>query len=242
MMTTLSRKQREIKQREGRILEVARDMLMQGGYLSLNMDKIATALEYSKGTIYQHFACKEDIILELANQTQQKRLELFRRAAEFRGRPRERLSAVGYAAELFVRLYPGHFNVEQIVRAASIWEKTTEKRRNIMRSCEAGCMGVVSGIIREGVAQRDLQLPKGLAPEDIVFGLWAMTFGGFSIIATSDSLEDLGIREPFEAIRQNITRVLDGYHWRPLSTEHDYDLVLQRIREEVFADESLSPA
>jgi AcrR family transcriptional regulator len=238
MMTTLTRKQREIQDREQRILDVARTMLMDGGYLGLNMDRIAAALEYSKGTIYQHFACKEDIILALVNETQQKRLELFERAATFRGSSRERLAAIGFSSELFVRLFPEHFNVERIIRASSIWEKTSEEGRRTMRACESRCIGIVSGIVREGMAAGDIALPDSLSPEDLVFGLWSTTFGGYSIIATSDSLVELGIRDPFEAIRQNITRVLDGYGWRPLSSEHDYDQVGARISQEIFADET----
>lgn len=237
-MTALTRKQREIQQRQQRILEVARGMLVEGGYLGLSMDRIAAALEYSKGTIYQHFSCKEDIILALVNETQQQRCEYFERAATFRGRSRERLAAIGYASELFVRLHPDHFNVEQIVRASSIWEKTSLNGRTIMRSCESRCIGIVSGIIRDAVAQGDLTLPEGLAAEDMVFGLWAMTFGGYSIIATSNSLAEIGIREPFEAIHHNITRVLDGYGWRPLASEHDYQATQARIAEELFRDET----
>jgi AcrR family transcriptional regulator len=237
-MTVLTRKQREIQEREQRILEVAREMLVQGGYLGLSMDRIAKALEYAKGTIYQHFSCKEDIILALVNESQQQRCEFFERAATFRGRTRERLAAIGYASELFVRLHPDYFKVEQIVRASSIWEKTSIDGRTVMRACESRCIGIVSGIIRDGVAQGDLTLPDGLTPEDMVFGLWAMTFGGYSIIATSKSLDEVGIREPFEAINHNITRVLDGYGWRPLSTEHDYQAVHVRIAEEIFRDET----
>lgn len=237
-MTTLTRKQREIQDRQERILDVARTMLMDGGYLGLNMDRIALALEYSKGTIYQHFGCKEDIILALVNETQQKRLELFQRAATFRGLSRERLAAIGFTCELFVRLFPEHFNVERIVRASSIWEKTSEEGRRLMRSCESRCIGIVAGVVREGVAAGDVTLPESLSPEDLVFGLWSTTFGGYSLIATSDSLAELGIREPFEAIRQNITHVLDGYGWRPLSIEHDYDQVTARIAQELFADET----
>src|SRR3984885_3865421 len=91
MQGTLTRKQREIQGREGRILEVARTMIVEDGYHGLSMDRIAEALEYSKGTIYQHFSCKEDILMALANQAIERRLEMFRRAAAFRGKSRERM-------------------------------------------------------------------------------------------------------------------------------------------------------
>ncbi len=34
-------------------------MIVRDGYHGLSMDRIAEALEYSKGTIYQHFSCKK---------------------------------------------------------------------------------------------------------------------------------------------------------------------------------------
>src|SRR5690242_3515432 len=108
MKGTLTRKQREIQGREQRILDVARSMIVDDGYHGLSMDRIAEALEYSKGTIYQHFSCKEEILMALVNQTMERRLNMFRRAAAFRGRSRERLTAIGLAAELFFQLYPDH--------------------------------------------------------------------------------------------------------------------------------------
>ena len=236
-MENLTRKQREIKEREDRILTLARQMLAEGGYLGLSMDAIAEQLEYSKGTIYNHFPCKEEIIISLAVETMDRRLGMFQRAAEFVGHSRERISAIGVAAELFVRLYPQHFFVEQIIRSASIWEKTTEKRRSLMQSCEHRCMGIVSGIIRDGIAQGDLKLPEGIVPEDLAFGLWSQCFGAYSIIATSDSLPQLGISDPFVAVRRNISTMLDGYGWQKLSSDYDYQQLFERISAEVFADE-----
>jgi len=237
-MGTLTRKQREIIDREQAILNIARKMLAEGGYLGLSMARIARELDYSNGTIYQHFPNKEDIILALTIETLEKRSDLFERASSLRGNPRERLMAVGFAAELFVRLYPDYFNVEQTVRSASIWEKTTEPRRQKMMGCEARCMGIVSGIIRQGVAAGDLQLPDDLSPEEMVFGLWSMTFGGYSIIAANNNLVELGIRQPFNAIRRNTMLIVDGYGWSPLSSEFDANTVYGRIEREIFPKET----
>jgi len=224
-------------ERETDILQLAQQKLATAGYLGLNMDVIASELEYSKGTIYNHFACKEEIILALAVQTLQRRTDLFRRGARFEGPPRHRLAAIGVAAELFVRLYPNHFHVEQLIRSYSIWEKTSEQRREVMRSCEVRCMEIVAGVVRDALAVGDLQLPDPTTPEDLVFGLWSQTFGAYSIIATSDSLLQLGIAEPYEAVRQAIKMTLDGYGWRPLSSDFDYAALLEKIQTEVFADE-----
>ncbi|MEZ6119082.1 MAG: TetR/AcrR family transcriptional regulator [Pirellulaceae bacterium] len=196
-MNTLSRKQREIQERENRILEVSRPILLREGYHGLRMDRVAEQLEYSKGTIYNHFDCKEEIIIALAIQTTEKRLQLFQQAASFQGRPRERMVAIRIATELFVMSYPEHFLVEQIIRGPSIWEKASEKRRNTMRSCESRCMGIVAGIVRDAIARNDIRLPAEMTPEDLVFGLWSLTYGAHTIIKTTDSLSELGIAKPF---------------------------------------------
>jgi len=230
-----SRKQREIEQRENLILDVAREMLIEQGYLGLRMDHIADRIEYSKGTIYQHFPNKEEIILALANQALAKRSAMFAHAAMMRKASRERLAAIGAAAELFVELFPHFFQVEQIIRIDSICEKTSEKRRSVMRSCESRCMAVIGGIVRDAIANGDLELPDGRSPEDIVFGLWSMNIGAFAILSTSDSLEELGIADPVAALRHNMNRMLDGHQWKPLSAEVDYiglfDAVKAELRE-----------
>jgi AcrR family transcriptional regulator len=236
-MSTLTRKQREIQQREAKILEVARQMLLEHGYHGLSMDRIADLLEYSKGTIYQHFPCKEEILMALANQALESRLAMFRRAAAFRGRPRERIMAVGQAYEAFVRLYPHHFQVEQVIRLSSVWQKTTPKRRESARVCDTACMGVVGGIARDAVAAGDLELPADVAAEHVVFGLWTMAFGAFTLLASGAALDELGIPEPIVALRQNYNRLLDGYGWRPLSGELDQQGTIERINREVLGEE-----
>lgn len=237
MPTTLTRKEREVQEREAKILELARTMLSEVGYLGLNMDRIAAEMEYSKGTIYQHFCNKEEIILALANVALEKRMQMFEKAATWRGTSRERMAAIGAAAEEFVEHYPQHFAVEQIVRSSSIWEKTSQQRRDFMHACEGRCMQIVSGVVRDGLAQGDLELPDERSPEDLGFGLWSLNFGAYTVLTTSDSLTDNGITDPVAALRHNQSQMLDGYRWRPLSSEVDYRSLMDQVRSEVFADE-----
>ncbi len=236
-MHQLSRKQLEIAEREGNILSVARRLMKERGYLGLSMECIAAELKYSKGTIYNHFPCKEEIISALAIETMDKRSEMFAKAAETEGSSRIRMAAIGVAAELFVRLYPDHFEVEQLIRSSSIWDKTSERRRLKMHDEESRCMGILAGIVRDAISEGEIDLPDDMAPEDLVFGLWSLSFGAYSIIVTTESLEAHGIRDPYIAVRRNISVLLDGYSWRPLSTEVDFLELFDRLIGEVFPDE-----
>ncbi|MEM9941768.1 MAG: TetR/AcrR family transcriptional regulator [Planctomycetota bacterium] len=233
-MDLLSPKQIEIREREEKILLAARPMIVREGYHGFSMDRIAEAVKYSKGTIYNHFSCKEEIILALAAQTSAKRVELFQRAADYRAIARYRMVAIGQAAQIFASEYTDHFLFEEIIMLPSVREKTSEKRHAVIQSCEIQCMSIVAGIVRDAVASSDLVLPDNMSPEEIVFGLWALTSGGYSIILKSESLSLLGINKPVQTVRDHTAALMDGYDWRPLSKDFDMDQVVQQVNQKVF--------
>lgn len=232
--TTYSRKQREIIDRQQQILAVARDLFRQRGYLGFNMDRVAEAMQYAKGTIYQHFSNKEEIILAMAVETLEKRTAMFEKATLFRGNPRERMAAVGSAAELFVKWYPDHFELEKVLSCGSIIEKTSEKLQSAKTGAEMRCITLVSGVVRDAIASGDLSLPDGFSPDLIVFGLWSTTYGGYSIMQCEETIRQMGIDDGFQLVRDMNNKLLDGFGWRPLSTENDYDEVFERVQQEIF--------
>lgn len=236
-MNQLSPKKQEMQRREEKILEIARPMVVHEGYHGLSMDKIAAEVEYSKGTIYNHFSCKEEIIIALAIQTANIRVDLFRRAAQFKGNSRYRMVAIGEAAEKFVRDYPDFFLFERILQLPSVREKVSEKRQNVIDNCEVQCMTVVAGIVRDAISAEDLELPAGYTPEKVVFGLWALTSGGFAIASSSESLAHMGLENPFDLISDHTSTLLDGFHWKPLAKDYDKQKTIQRINKEVFGNE-----
>lgn len=234
-MKLLTPKQLEIKEREDRILEISRRLILAEGYHGLNMDRIADEIGSSKGTVYNHFGCKEEIIISLAVQTMEKRVALFHRAAQFKGKSRHRMFAVGRTNGFFFQTYPDYFRFEQMLRIDSIWEKTSEKRRSLVKTCEMNCMAVVSGIVRDAIASEDLILPEDTTPEDLVFGLWSISLGAQSIMSSSDSLVDMGVQDPAENLIKHIQKLLDSFGWQPLSTHYDYSKLVPRIDQEVLS-------
>ena len=237
-MATTTRKQRELEAREQLILDVAERLLGERGYLGMNMDQIAQATEYSKGTIYQHFSSKEEVLTALTERMSKERVRLFERAATFQGRPRERMAAVGVSFDLFAELYPIHVQVEQIVTAASIREKATQERLDALQAKDLACLGITTGIVRDGIAAGDLVLPPDTTPEVLVTGLWMITYGGLGLIAGKPSMAHPDLGDPSDVLRRNQNAILDGYGWRPLTDEWDYDATRRRVLTEVFADEA----
>jgi len=221
-MVEISRKQREIQQRTQEILRVARPILLQEGFQALTMDRVAAQMQYAKGTIYNHFPNKEEIVIALATEAMELREKLFKRAASG-GRPaRIRLMSIGVACEFYTQHCSDEFQIEQWIRNSNIWGKSSADRQSIIRECESACMQIVADLVRESLAQQDLPNLDHLSAEEMVFGLWAITFGSQILTASSPSLQALGIMDPIRSTRIHCCRLLNGYGWQPIQTVDEY--------------------
>jgi AcrR family transcriptional regulator len=227
-----SRKQREVREREQQILQLARPMLGERGLTGLSMERLAAALETAKGTIYNHFPNKEEIVLALAVQAVEQRHQLFDYAARRAGTNRDRMASIGFACEYFVSRSRDLFIAEQMVRNDAVRLKTSEQRRQLLSACEARCMGILGGIIRAAEAAGECKLPDGLNADQLSFGLWAMVHGGMMLELTSPSLAAVGVRDVVSTILRHCGALLDGYGWRPF---HD-DAQHARMRAECWSE------
>lgn len=237
MSTTKTKKKREIELRETRLLETAGEILLSEGLAELTMERLADELDTAKGTIYNHFPNREEILLALAVKAINKRLELFDIASTSPGNPKQRILAVNVACEIYVVHYPQYFMVENIVRHAAIWDRGTEARRNLLRSEEGRCMTLVSGIVRAAIACGDLTLPPGISPEEMAMSLWSLTYGSYLINITSPSLKDIGINDIYRAVRVGCLKTVDGYQWQPMWTDQQHADLFYEIAQTVFPKE-----
>lgn len=65
-MGVQDRKQREFARREREILDAALGLFSSDDWLSVTVERIAEVAEIGKGTVYKHFASKEEIYASLA--------------------------------------------------------------------------------------------------------------------------------------------------------------------------------
>ena len=238
-MLGLTRKQRELAQRENLLLETARRLLLECGYSGLTMERIAGAAEYSKGTVYNHFSCKEEVVAELASRVLHGKAVFVERAAVFKGQSRERMAAIGEAAMLFVRLYPEDMRIMQILHSQVFMRKVPEKQRGRVVAQERRVLSAITGVVRDAVAQGDLPAAAfaGQRCEELAFGISCIIDGGHSVLSRHGSFEDLGVKDPHQAIVWALDLLADGCGWRPLSGEMDFDAVRERLRSVVFEEE-----
>ena len=240
----LSGKQREIQQREELFLDVARQLLLEEGYKGVTIGRIAQSTRFSKGTIYQRFKSKEELIVTLGIECRKRLLEAVRSATAFTGRPRERFMAMGETIRHYARLYPHDQRILKIIDAESILEKIPEEQQATMRDHDVRMFELMMEMVQGAVDQEDLVLRTGLTPENICFACWVMVDGAFAAQMGSAPLQEIGIDDPLGEVERSVHYLLDGYGWRPLSDEWDYEKTRRHVRSAILrgaVDETRPP-
>lgn len=235
-MNTFSRKQREIAQRHELILDAAEQLLSEYDYSSLTMEKVAAEIEYAKGTVYQHFTCKEDLLCALCLRHFELMQSLFLRAVRYDGNTRDRMSAVLVAYQLFFRLHRHRFTHINLIKTHHIRDKVSEDMQAKLMHADVTCMQIVGSVTEAAIEQGDLVLDEMSVPE-FLYGLWSSAFGGLMLASSDIPMDKLGVADTSRTLRNHMTKVLDGYQWQPLSKDYDVHAVFKAIEERVFAEE-----
>ncbi|SEQ08575.1 transcriptional regulator, TetR family [Amphritea atlantica] len=225
-------------QREEELLDAAMILIGAQGVEGLTMDKLVSAVPYSKGTVYGHFSGKEDLLLALCNRGMALLVSMFKRAESFEGVTRERLLAWIYGYQLYARLYPMFFMLVITAKAPGVAEKSSERQREKHIQLQALLSEGLLGLIRQALETAECGNPLNMTAEQIAFANWSASFGSISLL--SKGTDRCNIRaglELEESLLANVSLVLDGLNWRPLSSLFDYNTSLERIRCEIFADE-----
>jgi AcrR family transcriptional regulator len=239
-MGTKERRQREVAEREQLFIDKARDLVCQEGLLQLQMARLADECDYATGTLYQHFGSKEDLVVALLTDRVEQRSELFRRAAEWDARPRDRIFAVAAADTLFVQRNPEYFRIAQLALTEVVWSAASVARRHEYLAKMKPIGDIVVGIVRDGVAAGDLELEGGATVEEAALGVWTLVCGTHNLVHAEGFLESFEVREPYRLMGRNIHRLLNGLEWRPLFDVADaeaYDRYWERLSNELFSTE-----
>lgn len=236
-MGTKERRDRQLYEREQRLLAVARELIVRDGLLNLQMSKLAKASEHAMGTIYQHFASKEDLYLALVTESVAEYATLFQRVAAWQANSRDRMFAIAVADSIFVRRNPEHFRLAQYALFEVVWGAASVARREAHRAASQPICEAVMCIVQDGLQQGDL-LANGLSPEEVSTGFWAMSQGIHTLAHAEGLLEQFAVHRPYGLLARHIQFLLNGMGWQPLSplTDDALNALIARIRAEVLHD------
>jgi AcrR family transcriptional regulator len=224
-------------EREKELIELARSLVEKECLTTLTIDKLVAASSYSKGTIYKHFTGKEDLILAICNTCIEETKALFLRALSFQGCSRERMLAVMVSYVIWAKLHPTQLFAVLSAHSPSVTTCSSDERNDAHHVCEAELMGLLNIEIDKAIKAGDLTLPENMCFEQVTFAMWSASWGAMALImskGTSNKLQPMVLeRESFTSARL----IVDGFGWKPLSKDWDYQKTLLKITQEIFQPE-----
>ncbi len=155
-MTLDNRREQERLARESRILDAARDLLIEKGLAVMTMDEVAARADFTKRTLYAYFPGKEELYAALITWALTELNDCFRTALTLPGTGLERISRVGSAFVDFSREHPKSFAV--LSRYQNVFHKgetmpaypalMEQNRINLTLMADTIAQGVADGSIR----------------------------------------------------------------------------------------------
>lgn len=221
--------------REDSILDGALDIISKQGIVALTMDKLVSEISYSKGTLYNHFSSKEDVLAGLCNRNMRSVKDLFLRAAAIEESARDKMTAIGFAYMLSVLLSPQHFALVMNAKT-ELFEKASPKRREEHDLLDEKLFSVMHSIIQEAISKKELVLKDGVDAQQVSFSTWAMAFGTIGLLLNGEkacSTMTGMILEDRVIAHSNI--VMDGLGWQASAREQKEFLCW--LKSDVFAGE-----
>ncbi len=232
----MTRKQREVADRHDLFLTIAREMMHREGFHHMSMDRVAESAEFSKGTIYQHFSCKEEMLIQLCIRSLTRLLNLGHLAERFDGNHRERLLAFSFAHDIWQRYEPNDIGMMHNLHTDGVMQKVSPESRMQHDALELGIVNLVGGIVQCAKDAGDLPDNSLNAPE-IVFGIWSMYHGGQLLRSYDFPLSRFGIHNPGGTITTMTQVALNGLGWTPLMDEAATNALLDTFQNNYFKDE-----
>lgn len=217
------------QQREQQLLTLAQQILRQDGFTGLTMDRLASVSDVSKGTLYNHFSSKEDVLTALSVDSLQRLLALFQHASTFTGHSRERALALHHAYHKFSAAEPTLFLCLLSAATPGVMEKSSAARQQQRQQLEMQLLQYSEQVLADALADGSLQLPADVALEQWSFINWALAFGCNALFVP---LRQLGLFPTLASAQVNlhsINLLFDGMGWLPLSSGWDYRDSWQRI-------------
>ena len=224
--------------REQEMLDCARDIIKADGEVGLTIDKLVKKLPYSKGTVYNHFTSKEDILMALCHRHMTQMAELYVRALSFEGTSREKALAVHVGSLLQAKAHPDDFMMAITVKTAGCHDKASDARMQAHQHIEGQILTPIFNLFRTAYENNELTLPEGMAVEQLAFSSWSIDFGTQILLMGEN--RGCGLRTQLIVERElvnSINLLHDGMLWKPLAKDYDWKASIQRMKTEVFAKE-----
>lgn len=161
----------EKKERIERILDAARKLFLEKGYLGATMRDIALDAELSTGAIYVYFSGKDEIYEKVCEEAFMIVIGLVEKAALIEGTPQDRIRGVAHQYVTFYTDYTEYFEMLTFHDLGFTRRGQSEHLRERLKDLTTQAVTLIEGVVRDGIA-------AGIFSPDLdctraSFNLWA---------------------------------------------------------------------
>lgn len=195
-MTVLERKEREFQQREEQILAAALSLFNGDDWQTVTIDQIAAKAEIGKGTIYKHFASKDEIYARLVVDHFSGILERFKVIDST-------LPVLDQIAKLLRTFWasfqgrPDYRRLERYCRSVDFRKKVGEKMGRELDALDESFLATLGPLVQRGLDEGVLE-PR--PPEYIHLALHAAVIGLLEIEGSACALDGISPETAFKEI------------------------------------------
>lgn len=179
-MSLKQRREREkLAMRQG-ILEAARQLARTEGWSAVTIRKIADRIEYSPPMVYEYFASKDDLLLELLREGYRDLAATMQKASHAIEDSEQRLLSIGNAYCQFARAYPELYQVMNGLGGVPL--EAQERMLAAREVCRITLEALTAWTQSHGVILAD--------PDEKVEILWALLHGLVSLYIIDRSQDE----------------------------------------------------
>lgn len=181
-MDNLSRKEKEKLLREEDIINAAEKVFVLKGYSGTSMEEIAKEAQFTRKTVYQYFADKDDLFFSVIIRGFQRMLNYFEEDITNGKNGFEKLHSLGSAYYRFYQDYPETLELMNYVGYINPKEENSAKLQEFNKVTTA-VVRKIAEIIDEGKA--DGSIRKDLDSMKAAFSIEFLTTGFFHMLSVS---------------------------------------------------------
>jgi AcrR family transcriptional regulator len=214
----------EYQKREERLLGLGRQLLVEQGFVGLQMESIASRSSFSRAIVYKHFRSKEELASKIVLHSAQLRFAAIDKAYQFSGNTRERVLALLLAEEQFSIQNPDRYPSELILRISGLLSGAQPVISTSLNELDLEIASRFVAVVEEAIGRGDL--PPGCNANETLRSIMAICIG----------LQVLKLlrRNEFSADLKTLTTssihlLLDGLQWQPLGKDWPYEASTRRI-------------
>jgi len=229
-------RQQKRAEREGFIIRQAISLFVKKGFLGVRMMEIAKASELSMGTIYSHFATKEDLLLACATRMIREEKEIHQAIIASNASAMRRIVTCFTVNWLIARQHPGFVEIENLSLMPSVWTRAHPQRIQELNALHGDFFDMINSVILE-MLNGDLHGYTGIddvARQELArllnHGMWGLCVG-LNSTAQSGLIRAGGGHQDtcsYKHFTTNVIHFLKGYGW----TEAKPEMVFKACREQ----------